>query len=88
MRTLLASLLLVAPLGLVAPTPAQAQMWNSNYQQYGGNGYGQVTGPGGYRGTYQRQQIGNFGFSNYSDNYGRTSCTSQRIGSSSFVNCR
>lgn len=87
MRPTLTALLLAAPLSLAAITPAQAQMWNSTYQRIGPSGYGRVTGPGGYRGTYQRQQIGNFGFSNYRDNSGSTSCTTQRIGSMAFVNC-
>ncbi len=88
MRHLLTTLLLTAPLVVAATVPAQAQMWNSTYQRIGPVGFGRVTGPGGYSGTYQRQQIGNFGFSNYRDNYGSTQCTTTRIGSSSFVNCR
>jgi hypothetical protein len=88
MTRFLLPLLLLAPLALIAEAPsAQAQMWNSTYQRIGPGGYGTITGPGGYRGTYQRQQIGNFGFSNYRDNHGSTSCTTQRIGSTAFVNC-
>jgi hypothetical protein len=52
MSSFLSALLLAAPLTASAIAPAQAQMWNSTYQQIGPNGYGHVTGPGGYRGTY------------------------------------
>jgi hypothetical protein len=64
MRPTLTALLLAAPLALSAIAPAQAQMWNSTYQRIGPSGYGCVTGPGGYRGTYQRQQIGRTAFVN------------------------
>ena len=88
MQRLLCSLLLLAPLAVLAQQPAaRAWGWNVNVQNYGQNGYGQVYGPGGYYGTYQRQQIGNTRFSTYSDPYGSSRCTTQTIGRSSFTNC-
>jgi hypothetical protein len=88
MNRILLPLLLLTPLAIITQAPsAQAQMWNSTYQRIGNYGHGTVTGPRGYYGTYQRHQIGNYGFSSYQNNYGRTTCNSQRIGSMAFVNC-
>jgi hypothetical protein len=47
MKRLLSTLLLIAPLAVLAQQPAaNAQSWNLNYQGYGNNGTGVITGPG------------------------------------------
>jgi hypothetical protein len=89
MKRLLSTLLLIAPLAVLAQQPAaNAQSWNLNYQGYGNNGTGVITGPGGYRGTYQQQRIGDTIYSNTNSRYGRSSCTTQYIGNQAFSNCR
>jgi hypothetical protein len=88
MKRLLSTLLLIAPLAVLAQQPAaNAQSWNLNYQGYGNNGYGVITSPGGYHGTYQQQRVGNTIYSNYNSQYGRSSCTTQYIGNQVYNNC-
>jgi hypothetical protein len=89
MKRLLSSLLLLAPLAVLAQQPAaRAWGWNVFYQGYGNNGYGTVTGPYGYSGTYQQQRIGNTTFSTLNGRYGQSSCTTQYIGNQMFRSCR
>jgi hypothetical protein len=88
MKRFLSSLLLIAPLAVLAQQPAaNAWGWNLNYQNYGNNGYGTITGPRGYSGTYQQQRVGNTTFSNYNSPHGRSSCTTQYIGNQMFRSC-
>ncbi|QVL53444.1 MAG: hypothetical protein KFB97_03360 [Cyanobium sp. M30B3] len=88
MKRFVSSLLLLAPLAVLAHQPAaKAWGWNYYYQDYGNSGYGRVTGPRGYTGTYQRQRVGNTVFSNYSSPYGRSRCTTQYIGQQIFQSC-
>lgn len=88
MKRLFSSLLLLAPLAVLAQQPAaKAWGWNLYYQGYGNYGTGTITGPRGYYGNYQQQRIGNTIFSNYTSPYGRSSCTTQVIGRQVFQSC-
>jgi hypothetical protein len=88
MKRILSSLLLLAPLAVLAQQPAaKAWGWNMYYQGYGNNGYGTITGPRGYTGIYQQQRVGNTLFSNYSSPYRRSNCTTQYIGNQMFRSC-
>lgn len=88
MKRIISSLLLLAPLAVLAQQPAaKAWGWNYYYQNYGNSGYGTITGPRGYTGTHQLQRVGNTVFSNYSSPYGRSSCTTQYIGRQIFQSC-
>jgi hypothetical protein len=89
MKRLFSSLLLIVPLAVLAQQPAaNAGSWRLNYRSYGNNGYGRITGPNGYSGTYQQRQIGNTTFSTYNGPYGRSSCTTRQIGNQMFSSCR
>lgn len=86
MRTLLASLLLLAP--LAALSPAQAQSWFYYGNSYGNTDNGYLRGPSGYRGTFNGIQNGDFYNSTFQDNYGtRTRCTTSRIGNFFNTSC-
>jgi hypothetical protein len=86
MKRFLSSLLLLAPLAVLAQQPAaKAWGWNMYYQGYGNNGYGTITGPRGYTGIYQQQRVGNTTFS--SSPYRRSNCTTQYIGNQMFRSC-
>jgi len=88
MKRIISSLLLLAPLAVLAQQPAaKAWGWNYYYQGYRNTGYGMVTGPRGYYGSYQQQRVGNTIFSNYTSSYGRSSCTTQYIGRQIFQSC-
>jgi hypothetical protein len=88
MKRFFFSLLLLAPLAVLAQPPAaKAWGWNLYYQGYGNTGFGTISGPRGYTGHYRQQRIGNSIFSNYTSPYGHSSCTTQFIGNQMFRSC-
>lgn len=88
MKRLLSSLLLLAPLAVLAQQPAaQANYWNLNYQTLGNSGYGTINGPNGYSGRYSQQQVGNTIYSRYNSSYGSSRCTTQYIGNQIYSRC-
>jgi len=88
MTRFFASFLLLTPLAVVsAPQSAQAQYWNSTYQQIGNQGFGTISDPRGNTIQVHQQSIGNTRFTTLSSPRGTVNCTTQYIGNNVFQNC-